>query len=235
MTASIRLSKRVAALRACSRREAELLIASGQVRVDGVVVETPQHRVADERVEIAANAAPAGAVTLLWHKPAGVALADGGEASAACPLEPARRWADDISGIAPLKLHFTGLTPCLPLEAEAAGLVVFTQDWRVARKLSEDAAGVEHEYVVEVGGQAVPGGLEKLNRGGKDKPAVKFSWQNENRLRVALKGARPGQVAALCASIGLTVGTLKRLRLGGVALGKVPVGEWRYLRDDERF
>lgn len=233
MTEPVRLSKRVAALRACSRREAELLIVSGQVRVAGQVVEEPQHRVTDEPIEIATAAAPVAAMTLLWHKPAGVGLA-GGPLAGPLPFDPASRWADDASGIAPLKLHFTGLTVCLPLEAGAAGLVVLSQDWRTVRKLTEDAAGVEQEYVVEIDGD-VAGGLARLGRGGRGQQALRASRQSETRLRIALKGARPGQVAALCESAGLTVKALKRLRLGGVALGKVPAGEWRYARGDERF
>ena len=109
---------------------------------------------------------------------------------------------EDASGIRPLKKHFAQLTLCVPLEPSASGLVVFTQDWRVARKLTEDAATLEHEVIVEVAGELAPDGLKRLNRGmpfnGRTPPAIKVSWQSENRLRVALKGAQPGQIAHLC-------------------------------------
>lgn len=258
MTESIRLAKRVAELRACSRREAELLITGGWVRVDGVVIEEPQFRIGGQRVDIDPHADPgqAGPVTLLLHKPSGLVVETGNAALQL--LDAATRWTEDTSGIRPLKKHFVQLTLCAPLEADASGLVVFTQDWRVARKLSEDAATLEHEVIVEVAGELAPDGLRRMNqgvafhpqgvgRGCKDAKAstttlngrkplgIKVSWQSETRLRVALKGAQPGQIAQLCAAVGLTVLSMKRIRLGRVSLGKVPPGQWRYLRTGEQF
>lgn len=239
MTDPVRLAKRVAELRACSRREAELLIAGGWVKVDGIVVEEPQFRVADQRIDIDPKADPSQSepVTLLLHKPPGQDLSDG---KAAAPLlGAATLWSEDASGIRPLKMHFAQLTLCAPLEPAASGLVVLTQDWRVARKLTEDAATLEHEVVVEVAGELAADDLKQMNRGipyhGRTPPAIKVSWQSENRLRVALKGARPGQIVHLCEAAGLKVLAMKRIRLGGVSMGKLPPGQWRYLRGDERF
>ncbi|MBP1689096.1 MAG: RNA-binding protein [Deltaproteobacteria bacterium] len=240
MTEPIRLAKRVAELQGCSRREAELFISGGWVRVDGIVVEEPQFRVTDQQVEIdpKADLSQAEPVTLLLHKPPGYQTAEGAP-SAAQLLNPDTLWNEDASGIRPLKKHFTQLTLCGPLETDASGLVVFTQDWRVARKLTEDAATLEHEVIVEVAGEMAPNGLKRLNRGipynGRTPPAIKVSWQNETRLRVALKGAQPGQIAHLCEAVGLQVLSMKRIRLGRVPLGKLPPGQWRYLREDERF
>ncbi len=240
MTDPIRLAKRVAELRGCSRREAEQYIAGGWVKVDGIVVEEPQFRVADQRIDIdpGADLAQAEPVTLLLHKPPGYRTTEG-EPPASQLLNPATLWPEDRSGIRPLKKHFAQLTLCVPLETGASGLVVFTQDWRIARKLTEDAATLEHEVVVEVAGEMAPNGLKRLNRGipyrGKTPPAIKVSWQNETRLRVALKGAQPGQIAHLCEAVGLQVLSMKRIRLGRVPLGKLPPGQWRYLLEDERF
>jgi len=240
MTDPIRLAKRVAELRACSRREAELFIAGGWVRVDGVVIEEPQFRVTSERIEIdpQADLTQTEPVTLLLHKPPGCDTVNG-DNPASQLLSAATLWAEDASGIRPLKKHFAQLTLCVPLEPSASGLVVFTQDWRVARKLTEDAVTLEHEVIVEVAGEMPPDGLKRLNRGilfqGRTPHAIKVSWQSENRLRVALKGARPGQIAHLCEAVGLQVLSMKRIRLGRVPLGKLPSGQWRYLREDEKF
>lgn len=240
MTDPVRLSKRIAELRRCSRREAEQLIAGGWVKVDGIVIEEPQFRVADQHIDIDPQADPTQAepVTLLVHKPAGYSMIEGGPPASPL-LSAATQWTEDASGIHPLKMHFTQLTLCMPLEPFASGLVVFTQDWRVARKLTEDAATMEHEVIVEVAGEIAPDGLKRLNRGlpfqGRTPPTIKVSWQNETRLRVALKGAQPGQIAHLCEAVGLQVVSMKRVRLGGVSMGKVPSGQWRYLRGDERF
>jgi len=240
MTDSIRLAKRVAELRGCSRREAELFITGGWVRVDGVVIEEPQFRVSDQRVEIepGADLTQIEPVTLLLHKPPGYQTAQGSEAASHL-LNAATLWAGDASGIHPLKKHFAQLTLCVPLEPSASGLVVFTQDWRVVRKLTEDAATLEHEVIVETSGELPPDGLKRLNRGipfnNRTPPAIKVSWQSENRLRVALKGAQPGQIAHLCEAVGLQVLSMKRIRLGRVPLGKLPPGQWRYLLGNERF
>ncbi len=240
MTDPIRLAKRVAELRACSRREAEQLIAGGWVRVDGVVVEEPQFRVAGQRVDIDPGADPAQAepVTLLLHKPPGHQWNDG-DTPASRLLGAASLWPADDTGLRPLKKHFTQLTACVPLETEAGGLVVFTQDWRVARKLTEDAATLEHEVIVEVAGELVPNGLKRLNQGiavdGHTPRAIKVSWQNETHLRVAIKGMRIGHIAQMCEAVGLHVLSMKRIRLGRVPMGKLPPGQWRYLRADERF
>ena len=242
MTEPVRLAKRVAELRRCSRREAEQLITGGWVRVDGVVIEEPQFRVGDQRVEIDPQADPSKAepVTLLLHKPPGYHTDDApADTAASRLLGAATLWSEDVSGIRPLKNHFAQLSLCVPLEIEAGGLVVFTQDWRVARKLAEDAATLEHEVIVEVAGELAADGLKRLNRGipfkGRTPPAIKVSLQSENRLRVALKGARPGQIAHLFEAVGLQVLSMKRIRLGRVPLGKLPPGQWRYLRANERF
>jgi 23S rRNA pseudouridine2604 synthase len=240
MTDPIRLAKRVAELRNCSRREAEQLITGGWVRVDGIVVEEPQFRVGEQRIEVDPKADPdqAEPVTLLLHKPTGYDTSDGDQPASQL-LNATTLWCDDASGIRPLKKHFTQLTLCVPLETDASGLVVFTQDWRVVRKLTQEAATLEHEVIVEVAGELAPNGLKRLNRGipyqGRTPSTIKVSWQNETRLRVALKGARPGQIAHLCQAVGLQVLSMKRIRLGGVPLGKLPAGQWRYLRGDERF
>jgi 23S rRNA pseudouridine2604 synthase len=252
MTDSIRLAKRIAELRACSRREAELIITGGWVRVDGVVIEEPQFRVADENIEIDARANPVQAepVTLLLNKPTGYHTGQGdrghgdGEHAAMQLLGTDTLWAEpDPSFIArpirALKVHFTQLTACAPLETTASGLVVFSQDWRIVRKLTEDAATVEHEIIVEVVAEVSEETLKRLNRGipfqGHLPASIKVSRQNETRLRIALKGARPGQVQQICEAVGLPPLGMKRIRLGGVAMGKLPPGKWRYLRDGERF
>ena len=240
MTDPTRLAKRVAELRGCSRREAEQFITGGWVKIEGIVVEAPQFRVGDQRIEIdpKADLCQAESVTLLLHKPPGHDSIDG-DRPAASLLSAATLWSEDASGIRPLKKHFAQLSLCVPLESTASGLVVFTQDWRVARKLTEDAATLEHEVIVEVAGELAADGLKRMNRGipfnGRTPPAIKVSWQNETRLRVALKGAQPGQIAHLCEAAGLQVVSMRRIRLGGVPLGKLPSGQWRYLRADERF
>jgi 23S rRNA pseudouridine2604 synthase len=236
MTESVRLAKRVATLVPCSRSEAEQYIEGGWVKVNGVVVEEPGFRVQDDQIELVPGASlgEAAAVTILLHK------SPGEEASAAMRLITLDNLAsDDRSGIRYLKRHAHDLTATDSLEAMASGLVVFTQDWRVARKLVDDRATIEHEYIVEVAGDLIPDGLKLLNHGltfnGKPLPPIKVSWQNETRLRFALKGPQRGQVATMCEKVGLSVVAMKRIRIGRVPMASLPLGQWRYLLGYERF
>lgn len=247
MTEPVRLAKRLAEQLGCSRREAEQYIEGGWVSVDGVVVEEPQFRVRDERIEVSPEASllMLAPVTLLLHKPAGCIADPGvppGPGHAAQLLDISHRSAQDSSGIKSLKKHFSGAELVAPLAQAASGLVVFTQDFRIARKLREDAHLLEHEVLVEVSGDIRPGGLERVNRAdhgftfnGVSLPPVKASWQSEKRLRFALKGERPGQLAYLCESVGLRVDAMKRIRIGRVPMSGLPSGEWRYLMPHERF
>jgi 23S rRNA pseudouridine2604 synthase len=236
MAEPVRLAKRVAALVPCSRREAEQYIEGGWVRVDGIVVEEPQFRVTDERVELdrGATAAALEPVTLLLHKPVGMSYDE-----AQRLLAPASRAQDDQSGIRTVKRHFAQLTPLMALPAPASGLAVFSQDRRVVRKLTEDALSIEQELIAQVTGEAAPNGLARLCHGlafeGRELPPVKVSWQNETRLRFALKGIAPALVPWMCEQVGLRVVGLKRIRLGRLPMAGLAPGQWRYLRAAERF
>ena len=240
MPDSIRLSKRVAELARCSRADADHYIEGGWVRVDGKVIESPQHMVAGEQVELDPDArleAPEPA-TILLHKPVGFDAIEGRKPAARL-VTPESRWAEDPTGIRLLQRHFNRLTPLVPLDPEASGLMVLTQDGRAWRRLTEDADRIEHEYVVEVAGDIAPYGLRRLNHGlryqGRELPPCKVSWQNEIRLRFAIKAVQPGQLRDMCAQVGLDVVAIRRIRIGKIPLGKMPVGEWRYLPVGERF
>lgn len=231
----IRLAKRVAETVPCSRGEAERYIAGGWVTVDGAVVEDPATRVTSAQdVALLPGAEPVDPVpvTILLHKPAGIDAA--GALALIAPETLAAAGNERF-----LRRHLSRLTIVTPLEPEASGLLVLSQDWRVTRKLVEDGARVEQEYVVEVTGAIADDGLARLNASmrvqGRTTAPLKASWQSEARLRLAGKDVRPGQVAAMCAAVGLTVKSLRRLRIGRVALGQLPAGRWRYLHEAERF
>ncbi len=238
MTTPIRLAKRLVELVSCSRREAELFIAGGWVSVDGVVVEEPQFMVGEQKVELHPDATlvPIELATILFHQ---AATTDMNVTTTQLLINAESRSTDDASGIHFLKQHLFHLTQCTPLERNASGLLVLTQDWRVSRKLLDDAATIEQEYVVEVAGELSADGLKFLNHGlkfnGRALAPIKVSWQNETRLRFALKGVILGQIAHACKSVGLQVVAMKRIRIGRVAMAKLPLEQWRYLMQHERF
>ena len=240
MSDPVRLAKYVADLARCSRIEAEQYIKGGWVSVDGRVVEDPAHPVTTETVAIdpAAQLEAVEPATILLHKPVGYDTISGRKAAAGL-VRPETRWAEDPSGVRLLERHFHRLTPLVPLDAEASGLMVLTQDGRVWRRLTEDGDEIEQEFVVEVSGEIGPYGLRKLNHGlhynGRALPPCKVSWQNEIRLRFAIKGVQGGQLRDMCAQVGLEVVAMRRIRIGKVSLAKMPVSAWRYLPVGERF
>jgi 23S rRNA pseudouridine2604 synthase len=230
MTVPVRLAKRLVELITCSRREAELYITGGWVMVDGIVVEEPQFMITGQEVTLHPDASltPIEPATLLFHHTDETTL-----------INPQTHSPDDTSGIHKLRQHFFKLTPCIPLERGATGLTVVTQDFRIARKLHDEANTIEQEYIVEVSGDLIVDGLKQLNHGlkfnGKPLAPTKVSWQNETRLRFALKGVIPGQITAMCEKVGLNVISMKRIRIGRISMAKLPVGLWRYMMPHERF
>jgi 23S rRNA pseudouridine2604 synthase len=228
----IRLAKRVAAMAGVSRREAELLIENGAVRVDGVAQMLPQSRVLPhQQVEIEAGARPEPVlpVTLLLYKPAGMPTDNAHRLLAAANHHEPER-----AGQRFLPVHTKGQRCMTPLETGASGLVAYTQEFRIERKLQEDAGVLEHEVMVDVAGPVGPEVLAKLERS----PArVSIGRQSDEQtgLRFALKGALPGQIAHICDLAGLRIVAMRRLRIGRVPLAGLQPGQWRYLAPHERF
>ncbi|SCK41374.1 23S rRNA pseudouridine2604 synthase [Variovorax sp. HW608] len=228
----IRLAKRVAALAGCSRREAELLIENGAVRIDGEPALLPQTRVLPEqRVEIEPGARPEPVVpvSLLLHKPAGTPTDNAHRL-----LVPANHHAPERAGLRFLPRHVAGQRCMTALETGASGLVVFTQEWRVERRLHEDAAILEHEFMVDVEGAVGP---ETLLRFDRTPARVSVSQRGEGHtgLRFAIKGPQPGQIANLCTQAGLRIQSMKRIRIGRIPLAGLLAGQWRYLLPSEKF
>jgi 23S rRNA pseudouridine2604 synthase len=239
-----RLSKRMGELGLCSRREAELWITNGWVKVDGMVIDTLGVRVSPQaRIEVhpAARDHQSGQVTILLHKPVGYVSgqAEDGYEPAVVLIRPANRWSADPSPIKFQSAHLQGLAPAGRLDIDSTGLLVLTQDGRVARQLIGQDSSIEKEYLVRVEGTLTDEGMKRLRHGLRLdgvtlKPAL-VSWQNEDQLRFVLREGRKRQIRRMCELVGLNVTGLKRVRSGRVLLGGLPPGKWRYLRPDENF
>ncbi len=256
-----RLAKRLAAQANCSRSQAEQYIEGGWVRVDGQVIESVGARVlAHQTIELDKNASLEALeeITILMHKPVGFDSGEGGN-PALLLLDPAKQSIDpNLAGGASastrfLQRHFTNLTPTTPLPNEASGLIVFTQDFRIARKLNDDADRVEQECMVQVDAKRALQGplteeviyqaLDRLCHGlsfnGIPLPPIKVSiaqhTDKELWLRFAFKGIRPGQIPQMIERVGLRLLAIKRIRIGRIPMGDLAVGEWRYLPVYKRF
>jgi 23S rRNA pseudouridine2604 synthase len=245
---SLRLSKRMSELGLASRREADEWIARGWVRVDGAVVSELGSRVLPEQritIDPRARNAQAQLVTVLLNKPVGYVSgqAEDGYRPARVLVTPDRQWREDRSGIRFQPQHLKSLVPAGRLDIDSVGLLVLTQDGRVARQLIGEDSEVEKEYLVRVaapaGAPLSPQGLALLRHGleldGQALRPARVEWANADQLRFVLIEGRKRQIRRMCEAVGLQVLGLKRVRIGAVALGALPAGQWRYLRADERF
>ncbi|HEX6364347.1 MAG TPA: pseudouridine synthase [Albitalea sp.] len=246
---SVRLSKRMSELGLASRREADEWIANGWVRVDGRVVSELGSRVRPEQqitIDPQARQQQAQRVTVLINKPIGFVSgqAEDGYEPAVVLVTPRNQWREDRSGVRFLPSHLRGLAPAGRLDIDSVGLLVLTQDGRVARQLIGEDSEIEKEYLVRV--QPVDAarplseeGLALLNHGleleGEPLRPARVEWVNADQLRFVLKEGKKRQIRRMCEAVGLAVVGLKRVRIGAVMLGDLPPGQWRYLRHDERF
>ena len=240
----MRLSKRMAELGLCSRREADEWIERGWVFVDGVKTDVLGSKVlADQHISVsrAAEKERDQRVTVLLNKPIGFVSgqAEDGHKPAAVLVVPSAHWDNDARALAPDWRPPRGLAPAGRLDIDSTGLLVLTQDGRIARQLIGDDSNIEKEYLVRVAGTLSDDDLQRMQHGlvldGVALKPARVTWQNRDQLRFVLREGKKRQIRRMCDLVGLTVLGLKRVRIGGVMLGDLPIGQWRHLAPDESF
>ena len=253
---TVRLNKRMAELGLCSRREADAWIDQGWVRVNGQVAEMGMQVGSTDRitVEREAQAQQEQQVTVLLHKPMGYVSgqAEDGHEPAMVLFQARNQWSGDTTRIRFSPVQFKGLAPAGRLDIDSVGLLVMTQDGRVARQLIGEDADMEKEYLVRVTCAGPQGDIavnvqahfpaaqmQRLRHGlsldGKALKPAQVEWQNPEQLRFVLKEGKKRQIRRMCEQVGLKVVGLKRIRMGRISLGALPVGQWRYLGPKESF
>jgi 23S rRNA pseudouridine2604 synthase len=247
-----RLNKRMAELGLCSRREADDWIAKGWVRVDGQPAVMGLQVGPEARIEVDAQAKgqQQRQVTILLHKPIGYVSgqAEDGHQPAVVLVQERTHWKGDAARLRFAPQQLRGLAPAGRLDIDSTGLLVLTQDGRIARQLIGEDSGMEKEYLVRVAygtvsaavQQAFPAAeLARLRHGlsldGQPLKPARVDWQNPEQLRFVLTEGKKRQIRRMCELVGLKVVGLKRVRIGSVMLGALPPGQWRYLAADERF
>jgi 23S rRNA pseudouridine2604 synthase len=253
---TVRLNKRMAELGLCSRREADAWIEQGWVRVNGQVAEMGMQVGSTDRitVEREAQAQQEQQVTVLLHKPMGYVSgqAEDGHEPAMVLFQARNQWSGDTTRIRFSPAQFKGLAPAGRLDIDSVGMLVMTQDGRVARQLIGEDADMEKEYLVRVTCAGPQGDIavnvqahfpaaqmQRLRHGlsldGKALKPAQVEWQNPEQLRFVLKEGKKRQIRRMCEQVGLKVVGLKRIRMGRISLGALPVGQWRYLGPKESF
>ena len=278
---TVRLNKRMAELGMASRREADEWIGKGWVKVNGKVAEMGMQVLPGVRIEIdkQAQGQQANQVTILLNKPIGLVSgqAEDGHEPAITLIQPQNRWAEDNARFFFHGSQLKSLVPAGRLDIDSTGLLVMTQDGRVARQLIGEDSVMEKEYLVRVVYTGVAnsaaanspaatygGKVQQLSRIDDDDPVssdvqsvfppeklkllrhglrlddqalkpAQVEWQNPEQLRFVLTEGKKRQIRRMCELVGLRVVGLKRVRVGKVMLGNLPVGQWRYLQPHEKF
>lgn len=240
----IRVSKLMSEQGLCSRREADSYIERGWVLVDGEPVTELGTRIyRTQRITLAqaAQSRQEASVTILLNKPIGYVSgqAEQGYRPAVLLVNAQSHFRCDRSPLRFSPAHLKGLAPAGRLDIDSQGLLVLTQDGRIAKQLVGENSGTDKEYLVRVEGKLSANGLSLLNFGlsleGAALRRADVTWQNRDQLRFILREGKKRQIRRMCELVGLKVTGLKRVRIGKVTLGDLPSGQWRYLRSDERF
>jgi 23S rRNA pseudouridine2604 synthase len=240
----IRLSKLMSERGLCSRREADEFIEHGWVYVDGEKVDTLGTKVGPDAVitlDEQARASQTKLVTVLLNKPIGYVSGqpEKGYKAAVTLITKSARFKGDRSPLKFTPAHLKNLAPAGRLDIDSQGLLVFTQDGRVAKLLIGEGSDIEKEYIVRVAGRLDESGLRLLQHGlvldGEPLRSAEVSWINKDQLRFVLKEGKKRQIRRMCEMVGLKVTGLKRVRIGRVPLSDLPVGQWRYLAEGEGF
>lgn len=227
----------------CSRREADVYIERGWVRVDGTVVQLGAKALPNQDIVLdrQARRRQVARVTIVLNKPVGYvsAQAEKGYRSAVTLISRSSQYHANSARMRFDPGHLRGLAPAGRLDIDSQGLLVLTQDGRIARQLIGEESTVDKEYMVRVQGRIAGNGLALLNYGlsldGQQLLPAQVSWQNDDQLRFVLREGRKRQIRRMCEQVGLKVVGLKRMRMGNVVLGDLPQGQWRYLKEGERF
>lgn len=235
----VRVSKLMAGRGMCSRREADRYIEHGWVLADGIVVTlgTKVHPSARIVLTEPAQQHQQTLISVIVNKPVGFVSTqpEPGYTPAITLVTPDRQF-----GPGPTfeRSWLRGLSVAGRLDIESQGLLLFTQDGRLANHIIGDAGSVDKEYLVRVTGRLGRNGLERLRHGleldeVQLRPAL-VEWLNDDQLRFVLREGRKRQIRRMCTLVGLDVIGLKRVRIGNIRLGNLPEGHWRLLGADER-
>lgn len=220
----------------CSRREADEYIEKGLVRVNGEIVSTLGTKVdPNSRITLEADALKQqnNLITIILNKPIGYVSAQPEPG-----YEPAIRLVNDKNQYGQQKQilqigDLKGIAVVGRLDIDSQGLLIFTQDGRLAKKIIGEDSKIEKEYIVRVSGPLSEENLKLLNYGleldGKKLKPAKVEWINEDQLRFVLKEGKKRQIRRMCELVGLEIRGLKRVRIGKLMLGDLPEGRWRFL------
>lgn len=250
MSEPIRLSKLMSERGICSRREADEYIAKGYVSVNGKVISELGTKVLpDVKITLSAEAMTKqkNLITIMLNKPIGYVSSqpEPGYEPAIRLITDENQYKDHPTYKQQLKMgDLKNIAVIGRLDIDSQGILLFTQDGRIAKKVIGENSNVEKEYIVRVQymgaeGKLPAAKLKLLNHGleldGEKLKPAKVEWINEDQLRFILKEGKKRQIRRMCELVDLKVKGLKRVRTGKLMLGDLPEGQWRFVTDKEEI
>lgn len=239
-----RLSKVMASRGICSRREADRYIEKGFVFVNGEIITRLGVKI-DINAEIFLSEEGRNEqkklLTFLLNKPIGYVSSqpEDNHKSSLSLITSSNQWLNKSTFSNIKKIYTKDIAPAGRLDIDSSGLLVLTQDGRIARHLIGENSEVEKEYLVRIKGDLTNKNLKLLNYGlrldGQLLKEAKVTKQNKDQLKFVLKQGRKRQIRRMCELVNLKVIGLKRVRIGNVTLGNLPKGKWRILGPKEYF
>lgn len=244
-----RLSKIIANRNLCSRREADDYLAAGLVSVNGKIAHLGQKIPFDQinslDIQIAKEAQNLQnqKITIILHKPVGYVSGtpEDGKIHALTLITAENQEKSPLDPIEFSPHILRGLAPAGRLDSDSSGLIIYTQDGRIAKQIIGEKVQhkVEKEYLVRFVGEISPEKIKLLQHGlFLDGKALKPAWVkllNEGQLHFILQEGRKRQIRRMCELVGLKVIGLKRVRIGKIMLKNLPLGKWRFLRNGEKI
>ena len=221
----IRINKYLADRGVCSRREADKLVAAGQVMVDGVVAVMGQKVTGAEVILVDGKTVETDKPTrvyIAYNKPVGVISS--ADPKAKDNIVEAVGYPERIFNIG-------------RLDVASSGLILMTNDGDIVNKILRAEGKHEKEYVVTVDRKITPDFLNNMRKGvliddEKTLPA-RLEQISEYTFSITIVEGRNRQIRKMCEALGFTVQSLKRIRIMHIELGGLKTGEWRHLTPGE--
>lgn len=225
---SVRLNKFISDSGYCSRREADRLIDSNQVKVNGRRPELGTRVGAGDRVEVCGQRLEGDfesrvqRIYIAYNKPVGIT----------CTTERSVK-----GNIVDAIDHDHRIFPIGRLDKPSEGLILLTSDGDIVNKILRAENAHEKEYLVTVNKALAPGFAEKMSRGVPILDTVtkpcKVRAVGKSTFKITLTQGLNRQIRRMCEHLGYKVTQLVRLRIMNVELGRLKPGHWRNLTDQE--
>ncbi|MBO7746211.1 23S rRNA pseudouridine(2604) synthase RluF [Paenibacillus sp. MWE-103] len=220
----MRINKFISETGYCSRREADKLVESGRVTINGAVAELGSQ--AEPGDDVRVDGKPIGSqkrhVYIALNKPVGITSTTEAQVE---------------GNIVDFVGHAERIFPIGRLDKDSEGLILLTNDGDIVNRILRAEGKHEKEYVVTVDRPVTPRFLKAMSEGvrilGSMTLPCKVEKESDRVFRITLTEGKNRQIRRMCQTFGYNVRKLRRVRIMNILLGQLANGKWRDLTQDE--